>query len=130
MSNLINFRKSQNGDTLGNSGEPPDNGSMDARLATLEAIVPTLATKEELVKLRGETREGFSGLRAEMEALRGETHKGTTEIIKWMVGMAIGISAAAITVGTFVLNNAAPKSASNQAPIIINVPSSPPAAAP
>lgn len=94
-----------------------DNTDMETRLAKLEALIPALATKEEVVKLRGETREGFADVRSDM-------HKNTSEIIKWMVVTAVGLGVAAITVGTFVLNNAIPKTASttSQQPIIINVP--------
>lgn len=105
-------------------GEPPHNGDMDARLAKLEALIPTLSTKEEVVKLRGETREGFADVRAAIETVRTDMHKGTAEIIKWMVGLTFGLGATAIVVMTFVLNNATPKAptASAQQPIIINVP--------
>ena len=51
-------------------------------------------------------------------------------MVKWMVGTAVGLGVAAITVMTFVLNNAAPKSvASPPAPIIIYAPPAPPAIA-
>lgn len=115
---------------LRSGGEPPDNDGMDARVAKLEALVTTLATKEDVVKLRGETREGFADVRSSVEAVRTEMHKGTAEIIKWVIGTAVVISVGAITIMTFVLNNAAPKSPAPQstAPIIITVPS--PQAAP
>lgn len=105
-------------------GGPPHNGDMEARLAKLEALIPTLATKEEVVKLRGETREGFADVRAAIETVRTDMHKGTAEIIKWMVGLTFGLGATAIVVMTFVLNNATPKApaATSQPPIIINVP--------
>lgn len=108
--------------------DPPggggDNGDMDARLAKLEALIPTLSTKEEVVKLRGETREGFADVRAAIETVRTDMHKGTAEIIKWMVGLTFGLGATAIVVMTFVLNNATPKAPPTpaQPPIIISVP--------
>ena len=46
--------------------EPPDNGGMEARVATLEAIVPTLATREDMAKMHGSLREDMANLRAEM----------------------------------------------------------------
>lgn len=93
------------------------------RLMRIETKLDTCATKEDLTKLRGETREGF-------ESVRSDMHKGTAEIIKWMIGTAVGLGVAAITVMTFVLNNAAPKTpaAALQPPIIINVPATPIAA--
>ncbi|CAN7477518.1 hypothetical protein LJR074_003221 [Acidovorax sp. LjRoot74] len=112
---------------LEGGGGPPHNEDMDARLAKLEALIPTLSTKEEVVKLRGETREGFESVRGEIKAsvegVRSDMHKNTSEIIKWVVGTAIAISMAAITIITFVLNNATPKQLPTaQPPIIITVP--------
>lgn len=109
---------------LEGGGGPPHNGDMDARVAKLEALITTLSTKEEVVKLRGEAKEGFADVRSSIESVRTEMHRGTAEIIKWMVVTAVGLGVAAITVGTFVLNNAVPKApaASAQPPIIINVP--------
>jgi len=55
-------------------------------------------------------------------------HKGTAETIKWVVGTAIAMGVIGITIMTFVLNNAIPKAPTAQpAPIIIQVPSTPPA---
>lgn len=127
MTQLFEFPVKGNNGAGGNFGEPPHNDGMDARIATLEAIIPTLATKEEMVKLRGETREGFADVRAAIEMVRTDMHKGTAEIIKWMVGLTFGLGATAIVVMTFVLNNATPKApqAAAQPPIIINVPAAP-----
>lgn len=44
----------------------------------------------------------------------------TSSLIKWMVGTAIGLGVAAVTVMTFVLNNAVLKA--TPAPIVIAVP--------
>jgi uncharacterized protein (DUF39 family) len=65
------------------------------RVTYIEAVLPTLATKAEL---------------SDMKA----------ELIKWIVGTAIGLGIAGITVMTFVLNNAVPKM--SQQPIIITLP--------
>lgn len=85
-----------------------NDGGMEARLSKLEAIIPTLATK------------------ADMEGLRADFHKGTNELIKWVVGTSFVGIALFITIMTFVLNNAVPKtppaSATQAAPIIIQVP--------
>lgn len=60
-------------------------------------------------------------------ATKADLHEMSSSMIKWMVGTAVGLGAAAITVMTFVLNNAAPKvpPAAPQPPIIINVPAAP-----
>ncbi|MBJ7314016.1 hypothetical protein ACFOLJ_12360 [Rugamonas sp. CCM 8940] len=67
-------------------------------------------------------------LEARMGALEAKLdasmHKATAELVKWIVGTAIAMSAVAITVMTFVLNNAVPKAFaySSPAPIVIQLP--------
>lgn len=79
---------------------------MDTRMASLEAKMDTK----------------FAELRAEL-------HKNTAELVKWIVGTSLAMSAVAITVMTFVLNNAVPKAspyaASTPAPIVIQIPPPP-----
>ena len=78
---------------------------------------------------------GFAELRQAMQrnvaAMRAEMQKNTTDIIKWVVGMISGTGALAITVMTFVLNNAVPKA---PPPVIVPVaalaPPVPPSPAP
>lgn len=85
-------------------GEPPDNRGMDhaERITSLEAVIPTLATKTDLLATK-------TDLQAEIGGLRVEMHKGFADQVKWIVGTAIALGAAGITVMTFVLNNAVPK---------------------
>ncbi|NIJ86967.1 hypothetical protein FHY35_004017 [Xanthomonas arboricola] len=113
--NVLNINTGQPVALAGGGGGHHDVG-MDARVAKLEAIVPTLATK------------------ADVEGLRADFHKGTNELIKWVVGTSFLGIALFVTIMTFVLNNAIPKAAvqppQQQAPIIIQVPGPPPAAAP
>jgi len=40
--------------------EPPDNSDMEARVAKLESVVPTLATKVDLADLRTEMHKEFN----------------------------------------------------------------------
>lgn len=93
---------------------PPEDDKLtkiDARVTHIEAILPTLATK------------------ADVQELRAEMHDMRADLIKWIVGTAIGLGVAGITVMTFVLNNAIPKQPQAQpAPIIINVPGQAPTA--
>lgn len=92
-------------------GPPSDNGGMEARIARLEAKLDYLATKEDLAKLDTKLSNMESNL------------------VKWIVGTAIALGTAAITVMTFVLNNATPKEpAPAPAPTVIVVPT--PAATP
>lgn len=52
---------------------------------------------------------GFAELRVEIQKASAETQKSVADIIKWVVGTVMAAAATAITVMTFVLNNAIPK---------------------
>lgn len=113
-------------DPLKTGGDPPDNGDMEARVVKLEDFA--VETRDRLTRI--ETK-------LDATATKAEVHDLKAELIKWIVGVAIGLGAAGITVMSFVLNNATPKPvAAAPAPlapqpptIIINVPPSPPAVA-
>jgi hypothetical protein len=76
------------------------------RLANIEARLEQTATKADLNEKIGE--------------LRAEMLKGFADVIKWIIGLAIVLSATSVTVITFVLNNAAPKAPpSAPQPIVI-----------
>lgn len=94
---------------------------MEPRVAKLEDFA--VDTRERLTRI--ETR-------LDQTATKADVHEMSASMVKWMVGTAAGLGVAAITVMTFVLNNATPKSAPvAPMPIIINVPlpamSAPPA---
>jgi hypothetical protein len=61
---------------------------------------------------------------------KADLHESVNSLIKWIVGTAVALGAAAITIMTFVLNNAAPKPASAQQPIVIYAQPAPVAPAP
>lgn len=50
------------GPPVDHGGEPPDNTGMDARVAKLEAVIPTLATKEDLLRLEVKFHQELHGL--------------------------------------------------------------------
>jgi hypothetical protein len=88
-------------------GGSGDDGRMEARLRQVEDAIIRIDTRMDSL------------------ATSAEVAQWSHDIIKWMVGTAIAISVAAITVMTFVLNHAAPKAPPpSQQPIIINVPAS------
>jgi hypothetical protein len=72
-------------DRLHNGGGPPYDGSMDARVSKLEAVIPTLATREDLAALRLDVVAGDASIRAEMHKgfsdLRAELHTQTWRLI-------------------------------------------------
>lgn len=76
------------------------------RLARIESRLDQMATKADLAEKVGE--------------LKTEIQRSVNEMIRWMVGTAIGLGVAAITVITFVLNNATPKAAP-PAPVPITI---------
>ena len=107
------------------SGEPPDNGHMEARVEKLEDFAKDTGEKlsamgERLARI--ETRmEGM----AQSMATKAEMHDMKAELVKWIVGTAVALGSSAIVVMTFVLNNATPKAApaaTAHPPIIINIP--------
>ena len=85
---------------------------VDVRLARIEAVLPTFATKVDLQEIK-----------ADLQATKAD-------LIKWVVGTAIGLGAVAITVMTFVLNNATPHTATPAAPLITQMPMAPATPAP
>lgn len=99
----------RNAPEITDGGGPPYDGAMEARISVLESrldtVLPTLATK------------------ADVAGLRSEISGGNSDMIKWIVGTAVGGIAVFVTVMTFVLNNAVPKVANQapQQPVIINV---------
>ncbi|HEX5344569.1 MAG TPA: hypothetical protein VFX55_18895 [Duganella sp.] len=66
--------------------------------------------------------------KADLAALEAKMQKGFADVIKWMVGLAIVLSATSVTVITFVLNNATPKilPPAPQPPVVIYTQQAPP----
>lgn len=114
-------------------GRVPDNTSggdggnidlMEARVLKLEDFAQD--TRDRLTRI--ETRLDNTATKADVAELRAEIADTKADLVKWIVGTAIGLGVAGITVMTFVLNNATPKNpvAPTQPPIIINIPSQAP----
>jgi hypothetical protein len=94
---------------------------MEARIVKLEEFA--LETRERLARIETRLEETATkaDLNEKIQDLRVEMHKGFADIVKWMVGLAIVMSASAVTVMTFVLNNAIPKAPppAPQPPVIV-----------
>lgn len=73
---------------LVNRGGPPHNGDMEQRLTRIEAIIPTLATKEDLAREAG--------------AIRAELHSAIAAQT-WKIVTAIGASGTALTAAVYFL---------------------------
>jgi hypothetical protein len=90
---------------------------IDTRLDKLEDFA--VETRERLGRI--ETRLEQTATKADLADL-------AASMVKWIVGVAFGMSAAGITVMTFVLNNATPKVAVAPQPvpqpIVIQLPAS------
>ena len=78
---------------------------MEARIAKLEEFATD--AKERLARIEARQTE----LADKLGALQVEMHRGFADMIKWVVGTAIVLGGTALTVITFVLNNATPKAA-------------------
>ena len=82
MGKLIDGQFAQRADrALRGDGEPPDNGGMETRIVKLEAVIPTLATKEDLMRVEG-------SLRTEMHK---EFHAQTWRLIGVLTAMFAGL---------------------------------------
>lgn len=125
--------------TLLQSGGPPDNGDMEARVKALEETVKDLPTKADFAELRAEFSELRADVKAGMSDLRAEMHKANIDIHKWMIGTVIGLFLG--FGGLFLaMSNAlkqpattavsSPGQQTQHPPIIINVPTVAPAPQP
>ena len=108
--------------TLETGGSPPHDGAMEARIAKLEAVIPTLATK------------------VDVEGVRTDIHKMDASIKTWMIATIItlflGFAGLFFTMSTSIngaleraakAQNVAPAAAAPQlAPIVIQMPVAPP----
>ncbi|MDL5036816.1 hypothetical protein QRD40_10705 [Comamonas sp. Y6] len=164
MSNVLSFNAAakgfktvSGGGGAGNSGEPPHNGGMEARVTALEEAVKNLPTKADLDELRHSAKADASSLRTDFEKLRADMakttgelrtdmakgfgelradmHKNSVDIQRWMIATVIGLFLG--FGGLFLaMSNALKPSTSSvtqptqQAPIIINVPSAVPSSTP
>ena len=101
---------------LRGKGKRPKIRIMEDRIVKLEAFA-------------AETRERLSRIetRLEQTATKADLQEAIASMIKWVAAIAVMLGATAITVMTFVLNNAIPKTAGMPAPIVISVPAPPPA---
>jgi UPF0288 family protein (methanogenesis marker protein 3) len=98
---------------------------MENRVEKLEKAVEDIREDVRSIDIRLSKME----TRLDHMATKADLHETSNAQIKWTVGTAIALGAVAITVITFVLNNAAPKAAApQQQPIIITVPAQAPVA--
>ncbi len=114
MAQLLDFPGRAEG-LLRRGTEPPDNGDMEVRLGKLETAV--LQMQQDVAVLRAESKH---------YATKADLHESTSKMVQWIVGTNIAAGAVAITVMTFVLNNATPKASQPAAqPSIIVLPALP-----
>jgi hypothetical protein len=101
----------------------------EARLERLEELyTDTWDRIGRLEEFAVETRERLMRIetRLDQTATKADLADLSATMVKWIVGMVSGAGLAAITVMTFVLNNAVPKAAPQPppAPIVIQLPPS------
>ena len=93
---------------------------MDERIARLEEFATDV--RERLARIEARQSELAAHqleLTGKVGALQVEMHKGFADMIKWVVGTAIVLGGTALTVITFVLNNATPKAAPPAPPSVV-----------
>ena len=86
---------------------------MEARIAKLEEFATD--AKERLARIEARQTE----LADKVGALQVEMHRGFADMIKWVVGTAIVLGGTALTVITFVLNNATPRPTPTPPPSVV-----------
>lgn len=93
-------------------GGPPKDESMEARVAKLEATLPTLSTKTDVAELRGDIKTGFA-------ETTGKIAESKISMIQWFLGVAL----ASIGIAVAMLNyfKPAPVAPASQ-PIVIQIP--------
>lgn len=114
----------------------PHNEAMESRVKKLEDGQQELKTqfvrmdgRFDRIDERFERADQRMGHIEATMATKADLAETTTSIIKWIVGTALIMSGTAVTVMTFVLNNATPKApAASPQPIVIYAPA--PAAQP
>jgi hypothetical protein len=107
---------------VADGGGPPYDGRMEARITKLEEFVVEARTELRAI----DVRLGKIETRLEMTATKADIQDSANAMIKWIVATAALLGAAGITVMSFVLNNAIPKTApAAPAPIVITVPAQP-----
>jgi hypothetical protein len=86
-------------------GQPPD-GNLERRVVAIEAVLPTLVTRADLVELRADIRIDNEKLRAELtisqdklraeltisqDKLRVEMEKLSVSLVKWMIATTLSL---------------------------------------
>ncbi|MES2128272.1 MAG: hypothetical protein V4463_13460 [Pseudomonadota bacterium] len=111
---------------------------MDERLQNLEEFARDARQEfrtidghlQKLEDFAVEARQEFRGIdtrlsrievRLDQTASKDDLAYAINGVIKWMVGLAITLSVAAVTIMTFVLNNATPKATGSAPPAIFYV---------
>lgn len=112
---------------LSPGGEPPDNGSMEARMAKLEELVKGLPTKSDFSELRSELRADYAVMRADTAKSQADMHKAIADNHRWthaaLVGFATLALAGIVGVMIAIWNIGKPTApAAQQAPYVIMVP--------
>lgn len=96
---------------LETGGGGGDSGGMNERVAKLEALIPTLATK------------------ADIGEVRGDLHKMDASIVRWMiatiVGLFLGFAGLFFTVSNLMKPSSSTVTPVSAQPIIIQVPAAP-----
>lgn len=103
--------------------------AVEQSIARIDAVLPTLATKAELVELRGDMGKGFADARADFQTLRADFQKNQNDQIRWMIATAL--AGAGLIIGFMkILDHGPAPSPQPAPPVTINIPAQPAPVAP
>lgn len=93
---------------------------MNERITRLEVVAAEVIRRLDRLEQRLDRLEHLvEGIGGKIAEYRIETRRDIDQAIKWIVGVMLAISMAAITIITFVLNYATPKAAPAAQPVVI-----------
>jgi hypothetical protein len=87
----------RSGDTLDGGGDPPDDGSMEARVAKLEADLSAIKVDVAVIKTSGATKEDIAKLGM---AIQGEINTQTWKLVTFVCGFGTALVAATFYIAT------------------------------
>jgi hypothetical protein len=117
---LVRGDPSWSGAPIDHGGGPPDNGSMETRVAAMESTIVRIDATLDFMRQNMATK-------ADIGEVRSDLHKSTIDTQRWMIATVIGLFLG--FGGLFLAMSTALKPAQlPQAPVIINIPT--PAATP
>jgi len=87
-------------------------GGLETRIMSIEAIIPTLATKADLERLRADMTKAMGSMHTDFE-------RGQKENRAWMLGTVLALFVGIVGAGSYFMSGTVRLPAPQQAPIVI-----------